>query len=207
MTGAADTAKTVTLADYKRFVASRPDDERWELIGGAVEMMTNPLLNHGLIIGNIFAPLKLKLAGGDCRAFAGGLRVQRSDEASETFATLPDIVVQCGPRPNRTFTTNAVAVVEALSRSTMFHDRGAKFDFYRSLPSLRDIVFVYQSQMRVEHYRRTDDGWILSELVRPAERLAFDVGDVAIDLAAVYEDVNLLRSVAADDEDPAMPIP
>lgn len=120
-----DTATTLTLGDYERFVADRPEGERWELIGGAVEMMTDPLLNHGLIVGNIFAPLKLELAGGDCRTFAGGLRVQRSEEACDTFATIPDIVVQCGPRPNRPFTTNAVAVVEVLSRSTMFRDRGA----------------------------------------------------------------------------------
>ncbi len=208
MTDTATIATTMTLAGYELFVAGRPDHERWELIGGAAEMMTNPLLNHGLIVGNIFAPLKVKLAGSDCRAFAGGLRVQRSEEATDTFATIPDIVVQCGPRPNRTFTTNAVAVVEVLSRSTMFRDRGAKFDFYRSLPSLRDIVLVYQSQMRVEHYRRTAEGWILSELVQPSDRLAFGSLDVAMELAAVYDDVPALRAVASDSEDdPAVPIP
>lgn len=200
------TIATTTLADYEAFVASRPDHERWELIGGALEMMTNPLLNHELIIGNIFAPLKAKLAGGDCRAFAGGLRVQRSEAASDIFATIPDIVVQCGPRPNRTFTLNAVAVVEVLSRSTMFRDRGAKFDFYRSLPALRDIVFVYQSQMRVEHYRRMPEGWVVFELVHPSDTLTFDAVDVAIGLAAIYDDVPTLRSVAQGDE-PAVPIP
>ena len=199
-----------TIADYEAFVAARPEGERWELIGGVIEMMTNPYLNHGLIVGNLFAPLKLSLDRGECRAFAGGLRVQRSEDRTETFAAIPDLVVQCGPRPNRTYTTNAVVVMEVLSRSTMFRDRGAKFDFYRGLPTLRHIVFVYQGQMRVEHYRRTAEGWLLAVLTRPADRITLDAVDASIDLDSVYLDVPVLRPIETTDEvedEPPLPIP
>ncbi len=209
MSDAALRTTSMTLAEFDSFLSNRPEHEHWELIGGAAEMMTNPLLNHGLIVGNIFAPLKTHLSGGDCRAFAGGLRVQRSNDAGESFAAIPDIVVQCGPRPNRAYTLNAVAVVEVLSRSTMHRDRGAKFDFYRSLPTLHHIVFAYQSQMRVEHYRRTNRGWVLSESTRSTDRLTLDAIGFDIDLGTVYDDVSTLRSVAvvddADDEAPPIP--
>ena len=199
-----------TIADYDAFVAERPEEERWELIGGVIEMMTDPDLNHGLIVGDLFAPLKLSLDGGGCRAFAGGLRVQRSDDRADTFAAIPDLVVQCGPRPNRTHTTNAVVVVEVLSRSTMFRDRGVKFDVYRSLPTLRHIVFVDQGQMRVEHHRRTAEGWLLAVLTRPSDRITLDAVDAAFDLDAVYRDVPVLRPIETDDEieeEPPLPIP
>ncbi len=199
-----------TIADYDAFVAGRPEEERWELVGGVIEMMTNPYLNHGLIVGNLFAPLKLSLDGGECRAFAGGLRVQRSDDRADTFAAIPDLVVQCGARPNRTYTTNAVVVVEVLSRSTMFRDRGAKFDFYRSLPTLRHIVLVYQGQMRVEHCRREAEGWLLAVLMRPSDRITLDAVDASVDLDAVYRDVPVLRPIETSDEieeEPPLPIP
>ncbi len=191
-----------TLADYERFIAARPDEERWELIAGVITAMTNPYLDHGLIVGNIFAPMKLALAGGPCRAIAGSLRVQRSDDRGEDFAAIPDIVVLCGTRPNRTFTTEAVVVVEVLSRSTMHRDRGAKFDFYRSLPTLQHIALVYQGQMQVEHYRRTPEGWTLEVLSRPGDRLHLDAVGFAVDLETVYVDVPALRLIDAPDPEP-----
>ena len=31
-----------TIADYERFVLDRPEEERWQLIDGVIQMMTNP---------------------------------------------------------------------------------------------------------------------------------------------------------------------
>lgn len=210
MSDAGADRSAATLADYEAFVAARADDGRWELIAGVIVPMTNPYLNHGLIVGNIFGPLRSALAGGPCRAVAGALRVQRSDDSSEDFAAIPDLVAFCGARPNRTFTTQAVAVVEVLSRSTLHRDRGVKFDFYRSLPTLEHIVFVYQGQMRVEHFRRTGAGWLLAVLTRPADQLDLDAFGFSLDLDAFYLDVPVLRPVeaaGADDDEPPIPIP
>ncbi|MDQ2805094.1 MAG: Uma2 family endonuclease [Pseudomonadota bacterium] len=47
-------------------------------------------------------------------------------------------------------------LVVVLSPSTIDTDRGEKLRFYKALPTLRHIALVYQDQMHVEHYRRTD---------------------------------------------------
>ena len=196
-----------TVADYEAFVATQPDHTRWELVGGRILMMTTPNASHGLIVGNFFAPLQLSLRGGGCRAFAGGLLVQRSEERTAGDATIPDVVVHCGPRPTRNFTTNAVVVVEVLSRSTMLHDRGAKLDFYRTLPSLRHIALIYQGQMRIEHFRRFGEGWSVDVLSRPSDRLDFDAIGFSIDLDAIYVDIPVLRPVETPgmgDDEPAI---
>ena len=153
--------------------------------------------HHQQIAGGIFAPLRIAMEDFGCRVYAGGMRVQRSDDRGEDTAAIPAIVVRCGPRGDRNFVTDPVVVVEVLSRSTMRHDRGAKFDFYRSLPTLRHIALVYQGQMRVEHYRRGPDGWVLDVLSRPSDRLVFDAVDFAVDLDTVYFDVPVPRPVEA----------
>ncbi len=198
----------VTLSEYEIFVAPLPENDRWELIGGVVEAMTNPGERHGLIVGNIFAPLKLALDRGSCRAFSGSMRVQRSDNRTEDMAAIPDIMVRCGPRRDQNFATDPTVVVEVLSRSTMVRDRGLKFDFYRSLPTLQHIALVYQDQMRVEHYVRGSAGWLLTVLTRPADRLAFEAVDVSVDLDTIYLDVPVLRPIETlglpDDEPPTL---
>ncbi len=200
----------MTLADYAAFVATQPDDARWELVGGRLVMRTTPNASHGLIVGNIFGPLQLSLRGGECRAFAGGLLVQRSDERTVGDATIPDIVVDCGPRPTGNFPTSAAVVIEVVSRSTMLHDRGAKLDFYRTLTFLHHIALVYQGQMRIEHFRRLGEGWVVDVLSRPSDRLDLDAIGFTIDLDAIYVDTPVLRPVETPgmgDDEPATLIP
>jgi Uma2 family endonuclease len=70
-------------------------------------------------------------------------------------------------------------------------DRGPKLDFYKSLPTVRHIALIYQDQMRVEHYRRGEQGFDLDVLKRPEETLHFEAVDFHIDLARVYFGVTL----------------
>ena len=197
MSDVARRERSNTVADYESFVAARPDEERWELVGGVLFLMTNPTETHEQIVGGIYARLRIAMETVGCRVYAGGLRLQRTEDRGEDTAAIPDIVVRCGLRRDRDVVTDPAVVVEVLSRSTMRHDRGAKFDFYRSLPTLRHIALVYQGQMRVEHYRRGPDGWVLDVLSRPSDRLVLDAVDVAVDLDTVYFDVPVPRPIEA----------
>ncbi len=109
-----------------------------------------------------------------CRAYLGGMPVQRSDDTSAYDKPRPDIVVCCGPSGRRNFITDPVVIVEVLSPTTMEIDRGEKLRFYKGLPTLRHIALVYQEQVRVEHYRKTEQGWELAILLRPDDELAFE---------------------------------
>lgn len=55
MSGMAPHRARATLSDYEAFVAPLPENERCELIDGAIEAMTNPGETHGLFVGNVFA--------------------------------------------------------------------------------------------------------------------------------------------------------
>ncbi len=56
------------------------------------------------------------------------------------------------------FITDPLVVVEAFRRPRIDVDRDDKLRFNKAQPTLRHIVLVYQDQMRIEHYRRTDEG-------------------------------------------------
>jgi Uma2 family endonuclease len=104
--------------------------------------------------------------------------------------TRPDVVVRCGRVGTRNFITDALVVVEVLS-PTMDVDRGEKLRFYKALPTLRHIALVYQDQMRVEHYRKTDLGWELETLTHVEDVLLLDALAFTISLETIYFGVEL----------------
>jgi len=184
----------VTIADFDAFLDAQRDDTPWELVGGRIVAMTNPTERHEQIVSNIGAPLKLAMDRQGCRAYFGGMRVQRSDDARGLDKPKPDVVVRCGPLTARTYITDPLVVVEVLSPSTMDVDRGDKLRFYKRQPTLRRIALVYQDQMRIEHYRRTDLGWEMETLTVPDAALAFEAVGFEMAVATVYFGVD---SIAA----------
>ena len=199
MSETAGRADLNTIADYEAFIASQPDNTRWELVAGVIVMMTNPTGNHGQITMNVAMPLKAAMDPAGCRTYAGSMRVQSSEQRSAGDATVPDIVVHCGPDRNRTFITDPVVIVEVLSRSTFDLDRGLKLIFHKSLTTLQHIALIYQDQMRIEHYFRGEDGWIVDVITKPSDRLFFSRIGVSVDLDAIYFDVPVLRPVEGPD--------
>lgn len=176
----------VTIADFDTFVEAQRDTAEFELVEGAIVMMANPTETHEQIASNIGAPLKLAMDVRGCRTYQGGMRIQRSEDARGTDKTRPDVVVRCGPGSARTYITDPLVVVEVLSPTTIDIDRGPKLDFYKSLPTVRHIVLVYQDQMRVEHYRREPDGFAFEVLTAADDPLQLDAVDFKIELSRVY---------------------
>jgi Uma2 family endonuclease len=179
----------VTIEAFDAFVEAQADTALFELVEGVIVMMTNPTEVHEQIAANIGAPLKLAMDARGCRTYQGGMRVQRSDDPRDTDKTRPDVVVRCGAVGAKTCITDPLVVIEVLSPSTI--DRGPKLDFYKSLPTVRHIALLYQDQMRVEHYRRSEQGFEFEVLKRPEETLHFEAVELRIDLTRIYFDVAL----------------
>lgn len=185
-------SRRMTVTEFDAFTDAQLEDTLWELVDGQIVAMTNPTARHGRIVANVGTALKPAADRKGCDVNFGGFRVQATADGSGVDKTIPDLTVTCGTvMPDHTFTTEPTIVVEVLSRSTMDYDRGAKLDFYKSLPSLRDVVLVYRSEMRVEHFRRERDAWVMSPLVQAGEELALTGLPFAIPLAAIYAGTGL----------------
>jgi len=76
----------------------------------------------------------------------------------------PDVMVVCGDvilaEKTTDVITNPVLIVEVLSPGTESFDRGKKFEYYRTVPSLKEYVLVSQDKARIEvFFRQNDNVW------------------------------------------------
>jgi Uma2 family endonuclease len=114
--------------------------------------------------------------------------------------TYPDLVVFCEPAQflggdngeEQDTLTDAVVIVEVLSRSTRNFDRGGKFHCYRGLPSFSEYLLIEQDSIRAEHYVRQPDGsWLLRELSGHEAEIGLDSISCRLQLGTLYERVQL----------------
>jgi Uma2 family endonuclease len=144
--------------------AEEASSVRHALHNGEIFAMAGGSTVHALLSARAAALLDRALDGRPCAALSGDQRVH----INETNVTYPDVVVACPPleRPplDRHGISNPTLLVEVLSPSTEQWDRGGKLRLYRSIPSLRHVLFIAQTHWRVELWSRGEDGvWWLHE--------------------------------------------
>jgi Uma2 family endonuclease len=144
---------------------------------------------HSLLCTNLMVGLGIQLAGRGCELHTHDMSV-RVDEGRRYV--YPDVVVACG-KPvyavGERVLVNPTVVFEVLSPSTAKKDRGWKFEGYRRLESMREIVFVSQDALSVELWRRTPDGMWESHLPlrAPDAVLRLESIGCTLPLSQVYE--------------------
>lgn len=190
MAALAPTQDRVTYDEYKSFEDNT--DARHIFWGGRLHAVPADGDVHNIIEANVVATLHVALRGRPCRASTGNRRLRALGSDDAVYA---DATVICGGTvthpEDRNAATNPVVVVEVLSDSTEKFDRGDKFAYYRSLPSIREVVLISQKQVRVERFTRTASGsWLLTEL-REGAALALESVDVSIPVADLYEGTEL----------------
>ena len=97
-------------------------------------------------------------------------------------------------------------IVEVLSDCTEAYDRGDKFAYYRSIPSLRAYLLLSQHQVGAELYLRQANGdWLLRSYDDRDDSVPLTALEVVIPLAEVYDKVELVPR-AEDMGGPLLPL-
>lgn len=166
-------------------------DQRREYVAGEVFAMAGGSEEHNLIALNVGAELRNQLKGRPCRVYASDMKVHI---AAADVGAYPDVMVICGEREfhdgRRDVVTNPTLIVEVLSDSTEAYDRGDKFRYYRSLPSLQAYLLLSQDRMQAELFLRRPDGtWSLSTYQESSEFIPLPVIEAELSLAEVYDKV------------------
>lgn len=169
----------------------RKAEFRSEFIAGEIFAMSGASRRHNLISGNLYRELSLQMRGRPCEVYMSDMRVRVNPAGMYTY---PDLAAVCGEPLFEdahldTF-LNPTVIVEVLSESTEAYDRGEKFANYRRLDSLREYVLIAQNKIRIEHYVREDEYWILSEISDPDTFLRLASLDCAASLSAIYERID-----------------
>jgi Uma2 family endonuclease len=160
-------------------------DRRHQLLRGVVTMMAPPQAVHGRLVSRLDRLLGRGLQPPCEPVTEAGIKpAHRGDTYYQA-----DLAVTCRPlERGQVYLVDPVLIVEVLSPSTAATDRLLKLDDYRLIPALGDILFVSSTQVRVEHWHRQGDVWVVA--VRGAgEQLHLAAFGLAIDLDALYGDL------------------
>ncbi len=108
--------------------------------------------------------------------------------------TYPDVSVVCPPirfdGARRDTVLNPSVIVEVLSPSSNYYDRGKKFQHYRTIESLTAYLLVAQDMQCVELYERLpNDRWLISRSYSSEQQIQLPGIDCVMPLAAIYEGV------------------
>ena len=169
-----------TAAEYKS-----------EYRDGLIIPMAGGTPNHNQIAVNLSAALNFALKGQPYRVFTSDLRLWIPQARLYTY---PDVIVVSGQlqfaESRRDTITNPLIIVEVLSESTANYDRGEKFRFYRTIPTLQEYILISQSEMHVEQFAKTaDNKWILSEDDQENSILTLNSIQFQISLRDIYDKV------------------
>ncbi|MFL6253879.1 MAG: Uma2 family endonuclease [Pyrinomonadaceae bacterium] len=183
------TVTHVTPEEY--LAAERLSETRSEYLDGGVYPMTGASVRHSQIVINVAAELHMQLRAGPGRVFVTDLKVRMPDSRKFFY---PDVMVVCGDLQfhdeRRDIILNPDVIIEVLSPSTEAYDRGAKFQAYRTIESLKEYVLVSQQTPLIEQYVRGEAmKWTLTAAAGLEGSLTLPSIGCTLNLGAVYDKV------------------
>jgi Uma2 family endonuclease len=164
----------------------REQTERHEFLRGEVLSMAGGSPRHAALIAAVTGELVVGHRGRPCRVLASDQRIVAEEGEHYVYA---DVSVVCGKMQLAQGTNDVLAnpavVVEVLSKSTEAHDRGKKWDGYRTIASVTDYVLLSQSAPRIDHYQRQEGGEWRYRVAGSGSRVTLKTG-VALDVDPLY---------------------
>lgn len=157
---------------------------RHEFQDGAAVAMAGGSIAHARLVLNAALTLTRIAEPRGCEVFPSDLRLWIPAIGRSTYA---DASLFCDPDADdaRQALLNPTVLVEVLSPSTKDYDRGDKFQAYRTLASLRHVLFVDSTRVAVTHAWRESDRWGLRDHVAGDVLELAPFGELTVD--ALYE--------------------
>lgn len=176
----------MTAAEYLAF--ERGSDIKHEYIDGHIYAMAGGTREHTLITGNTFASLHSQRKGRSCEVYHSEMRVR----VSSIKYVYPDVTISCSTPEfaddAKRVLLNPDIVIEVLSPSTEAFDRGDKFQYYRSIPSIQHYLLISQDKPRIEGYQRQKSGlWTFKDAIGLDSNFKIEVLNFTLNLLDIYE--------------------
>jgi len=177
----------MTVEEY--FQLDSDPSAKYEYIEGYAMVMSGGSVGHARIAKNIVRELDSRLQAGPCQVHTSDVKVLVPAIASYF---LPDVIVSCDADDNE-LDTQAISsprlIIEVLSPSTEAIDRGYKFQWYQTLPSLQEYILVSSRYQFVEIFRRqTDETWSY-QAYRPDQLIMLGSINIGLTFAEIYDRV------------------
>lgn len=189
------TDRLYTFEEYQTILEDA--EHKYEYHNGALEMMAGGTGNHNILCNNIGTELSLGIrqSKAKCVTFNSDMNVWIPKCKRGLF---PDASVVCEqPKyttERQTVLENPMLIIEVLSESTKEKDKGEKFECYRSLPSFKEYILVYQTIPRIETwYKEAEDLWRIASAHGLENSIYLHTLDLTILLRDVYANIDNLN--------------
>ncbi len=139
-----------TREEYLFYEETSP--EKYDYFMGEVVARAGGSGDHNSIEGNLMGIFANVLQKTPCRPFTTNTKIWIPQRNSFFY---PDAAIACGDLDidkKNGILHNPTVIFEILSDSTEAFDRGQKFDFYRTLPSLKEYILLRQDAYSVASF-------------------------------------------------------
>jgi Uma2 family endonuclease len=181
----------MTVDEFYAFTDTRPDEEKWELIGGEPILNAAPSPMHQWIVRNVILALGFQERELNASwAVLPGLGIRVSD----TDRPEPDVVVTPTDQrlldPRERDTKNVIVAFEILSPSTKGRDLRWKRAAYTGLPSLTHYIAIAQDAVDVVVFAR-DKNFVEQRIRSLKEEIELRSLGISLPVAEIYRDTGL----------------
>jgi Uma2 family endonuclease len=178
----------LSVDSFRKWLASRPDEEHWELIEGVPMMKAPPNRRHQRIASNLENLLNAALKGHnpDLSAYHDvGVNIV----STVPYDPEPDVaVIREDENPDPRYAERFYLLAEILSASDK--DIIESKHIYRAHPSCTCILLVSQDSAEIVVERRTALGW-QSQVLHAADELLLPEFGLSCPVKEVYRDTLL----------------
>jgi Uma2 family endonuclease len=178
----------LTAKEY--LAAEQKSQNRHEYIAGQVFAMAGGSKEHNLISGNLYASLRSHVRGTNCTTFMADMKVRIPTNNQADIFYYPDVVVTCNDNEQeRYFLDYPCLIIEVLSPETEAIDKREKRLNYQNLASLQEYVLVSQDEIKLEVYRKNEQGIWTVEILNKGDNLQLDFVKFTLTMPDIYEDI------------------
>lgn len=187
---AAQTQPLLTEDDY--LALERTSEHKHEYYAGHVVALADGSAQHNRITVNTITSLHTQLQDRSCTVYSSDMRVKIPHQTSYVY---PDISVVCGQElfedAGQDTLLNPGVIIEVLSPSTERHDRGKKFELYRTIDSLQEYLLIAQDARRIDHFiRQPDKLWMFASIGEEEEHILLPSIECTLMVSAIYHNVS-----------------
>jgi len=181
--------KNFTIEEYLEM--ERNSVEKHEYYQGEIFAMAGAGDNHNEIFSNVFGDLAYRLKRKLCKPYGSDMRIYIPEN---TLFTYPDISIFCkdpsGQQVHPDSFSGPAVIIEILSSSTKYYDRGEKFKLYRDIPGLKEYILIDSESINIEAFRLNEHNhWELEEYKNEDDLLSVQTVQLSLPLHEIYEAV------------------
>lgn len=186
----AQTQPVLTEADYLAF--ERTSDQKHEYYDGMIVAQAGGSAAHNRITMNALNSLYTQLQHRSCTVYSSDMRVNIPQKTSYVY---PDVSVVCGEEQfedtGQETLLNPIVIIEVLSPSTERHDRGKKFELYRTIDSLQEYLLIAQDAKRIDQFvRQADNLWIFASFGEEEGHLVLPSIECTLQIKTIYHNIS-----------------